>query len=146
VLEAVFILLEPLSPSRRIFIGSHSLPPLVRRFGPSELVKLWREAEELAKTKRKLLAIQQEAEAAKEIQRHKAEIAKLQEDLRTIKAKQSLCFNQPSPKYSIPNQSTFTKGNVPFAQPPPFTTFSRSPFINPFESGPSNHDIHTIRT
>jgi hypothetical protein len=27
VLEAVFILLEPLSPSRRIFIGSHSLPP-----------------------------------------------------------------------------------------------------------------------
>jgi hypothetical protein len=28
VLEAVFILLEPLSPSRRIFIGSHSLPSL----------------------------------------------------------------------------------------------------------------------
>jgi hypothetical protein len=28
VLEAVFILLEPSSPSRRIFIGSHSLPPL----------------------------------------------------------------------------------------------------------------------
>jgi hypothetical protein len=27
-LEAVFILLEPLSPSRRIFIGSHSLPPI----------------------------------------------------------------------------------------------------------------------
>jgi hypothetical protein len=26
VLEAVFILLEPLSPSRKIFIGSHSLP------------------------------------------------------------------------------------------------------------------------
>jgi hypothetical protein len=26
VLEVVFILLEPLSPSRRIFIGSHSLP------------------------------------------------------------------------------------------------------------------------
>jgi hypothetical protein len=36
VLEAVFILLESLSPSRRIFIGSHSLPPsLVRRIGPS---------------------------------------------------------------------------------------------------------------
>jgi hypothetical protein len=32
VLEAVFILLEFPSPSRRIFIGSHSLPPsLVRR-------------------------------------------------------------------------------------------------------------------
>jgi hypothetical protein len=28
VLEALFILLEFLSPSRRIFIGSHSLPPL----------------------------------------------------------------------------------------------------------------------
>jgi hypothetical protein len=37
VLAVVFILLEPLSPSRRIFIGSHSLPPpsLVHRFGPS---------------------------------------------------------------------------------------------------------------
>jgi hypothetical protein len=28
VLEAVFVLLEPSSPSRRILIGSHSLPPL----------------------------------------------------------------------------------------------------------------------
>jgi hypothetical protein len=44
----------------------------------AELAKLWKEAEELAKSKKKLLAIQQEAEAAKEIQRHKAEIAKLQ--------------------------------------------------------------------
>jgi hypothetical protein len=36
VLEAVFILLEFPFPSRRIFIGSHSLPPsLVRRIGPS---------------------------------------------------------------------------------------------------------------
>jgi hypothetical protein len=35
VLETVFILLEPLSPSIRMFIGSHSLPPLVRRIGPS---------------------------------------------------------------------------------------------------------------
>jgi hypothetical protein len=36
VLEAVFILLEFPSPSRRIFIGSHSLPSsLVRRIGPS---------------------------------------------------------------------------------------------------------------
>jgi hypothetical protein len=36
VLEVVFILLESLSPSRRIFIGSQSLPPsLVCRFGPS---------------------------------------------------------------------------------------------------------------
>jgi hypothetical protein len=36
VLEVVFVLLEFSSPSRRIFIGSHSLPPsLVRRIGPS---------------------------------------------------------------------------------------------------------------
>jgi hypothetical protein len=37
VLEAVFVLLESPSPSRRIFIGSHSLLPpfLVRRIGPS---------------------------------------------------------------------------------------------------------------
>jgi hypothetical protein len=39
VLEVVFILLEPPSPSRRIFIGSRSLPPsLVRRIGPSIVV------------------------------------------------------------------------------------------------------------
>jgi hypothetical protein len=35
VLEALFIFLEFLSPSRRIFIGSHSLPPL--RFAVSVL-------------------------------------------------------------------------------------------------------------
>jgi hypothetical protein len=35
VLEAVFVLLESSSPSRRIFIGSHSPPSLVRRIGPS---------------------------------------------------------------------------------------------------------------
>jgi hypothetical protein len=112
----------------------------------AELAKLRKEVDELAKTKKRLLAVQQEAEAAKEIQRHKAEIAKLQEELRLIKAKQSLSFNQPSPGYSVPNQSTFMKGNMPFTQPPPYTTFSRNPFINPFESGPSNHDIHTILT
>jgi hypothetical protein len=39
-LEAVFVLLEFSSPSRRIFIGSHSLPPsLVRRIGPSKTRK-----------------------------------------------------------------------------------------------------------
>jgi hypothetical protein len=38
VLEAVFVLLESLSPSRRIFIGSHSLPPsLVGRIGSSAI-------------------------------------------------------------------------------------------------------------
>jgi hypothetical protein len=100
----------------------------------------------LAKTKKRLLALQQEAEAVKEIQRHKAEIVKLQEELCLIKAKQSLSFNQPSPKYSIPNKSTYIEGNMPFTQSPPYTTFSRNPFINPFESGPSNHDIQTIRT
>jgi hypothetical protein len=110
------------------------------------LAKLRKEAEELAKAKKRLLAVQQEAEAAKEIQRQKAEIAKLQEELRSIKAKQSLSFNQPSHEYTVPNQSIFTEGNGLFTQPPPHTTFSRNPFVNPFESGLSNHDIHTIRT
>jgi hypothetical protein len=35
---------------------------------------------------------------------------------------------------------------MPFTQPPPYTTFSRNPFLNPFESGHSNHDTRTIRT
>jgi hypothetical protein len=112
----------------------------------AELAKLCKEAEELAKAKKRLPAVQQEAKAAKEIQRQKAEIAKLQEELRVIKAKQSLNFNQSSPEYSVPNQSTFTEGNMPFTQPPPYTTFSRNPFVNPFEPGPSNHDVHTIHT
>jgi hypothetical protein len=110
------------------------------------LDKLHKEAEELAKAKKRFLAVQHEAEAAKEIQRQKTEITKLQEELRAIKAKQSLSFNQPSPEYSVPNQSNFTERNELFTQPPPHTTFSRNPFINPFESGPSNHDVHTIRT
>jgi hypothetical protein len=33
-----------------------------------------------------------------------------------------------------------------FTQPLPYTTFSRNPFINPFESGLLNHHIHTVRT
>jgi hypothetical protein len=70
----------------------------------------------LAKAKKRLLAVQQEAEVAKQIQRQKAQIAKLQEELRAIKAKQSLNFNQPSPEYSVLNQSTLTEGNMPFTQ------------------------------
>jgi hypothetical protein len=89
-----------------------------------------------------LLAVQHEAE----IQKQKAEIAKLQKELRAIKAKQSLSFNQPSPEYIVPNQSNFTERNEFFTQPPLHTTFSRNPFVNPFEFGPSHHDIHTIRT
>jgi hypothetical protein len=107
---------------------------------------LCKETEELAKDKKRLLAVQHEAEAAKEIQKQKAETAKLQEELRAIKAKQSLSFNQPSPKYIVPNQSNFTKRNEFFTQSPPHTTFSHNPFINPFESRPSHHDINTIRT
>jgi hypothetical protein len=53
----------------------------------AELAKLCKEAEKLAKAKKRLLAVQQEAEAAKEIQRQKAEISKLQEELRIIKSK-----------------------------------------------------------
>jgi flagellar motility protein MotE (MotC chaperone) len=59
----------------------------------AELAKLRKEAEELARTKKRLLAIQHEAE----IQKQKAEIASLKEELRALKAKQSLSFNQPSP-------------------------------------------------
>jgi hypothetical protein len=46
VLEVVFILLEPPSPSRKIFIGSHSLPPLsfavsvLQPYPPDELVQV----------------------------------------------------------------------------------------------------------
>jgi hypothetical protein len=71
----------------------------------AELDKLRREAEELAKTKKRLLAVQHEAE----IQKQKVEIAKLQEELCALKAKQSLSFNQPSPEYTVPNQSNFTE-------------------------------------
>jgi hypothetical protein len=59
----------------------------------AELARLWKESNELAKTKKRLLAVQQEADAAKEIQRQMAEIAKLQEELCLINAKQSLNFN-----------------------------------------------------
>jgi hypothetical protein len=107
----------------------------------AELAKLRREAEELARTKKRLLAIQHEAE----IQKQKAEIAGLKEELRALKANQSLSFNQPSPEYTVPNQSNFNERTEFFTQPPPHTTFSRNPFVSPFESGPSHQDIHTIR-
>jgi hypothetical protein len=88
------------------------------------LAKLRREAEELARTKKRLLAIQHEAE----IQNQKAKIAGLKEELRALKAKQSLCFNQPSPEYTIPNHPNFNERTEFFTQPPPHTTFSRNPF------------------
>jgi hypothetical protein len=44
----------------------------------AELAKLCKEAKELAKAEKRLLVVQHEAEAAKEIQKQKAEIAKLQ--------------------------------------------------------------------
>jgi flagellar motility protein MotE (MotC chaperone) len=56
----------------------------------AELAKLRKEAEELARTKKRLLAIQHEAE----IQKQKAEIASLKEELRALKAKQSLSFSK----------------------------------------------------
>jgi hypothetical protein len=95
----------------------------------AELAKLRKEAEELARTKKRLLAIQHEAE----IQKQKAEIASLKEELRALKAKQSLSFNQPSPEYTVPNQSNFNERTEFFTQPPPHTTFSRNPFVSPFE-------------
>jgi LmbE family N-acetylglucosaminyl deacetylase len=50
----------------------------------AELAKLRKEADELARTKKRLLAVQQEADAAKEIQRKKVEITKSQKELRLI--------------------------------------------------------------
>jgi hypothetical protein len=97
----------------------------------AELAKLRKEAEELARTKKRLLAIQHEAE----IQKQKAEIASLKEELRALKAKQSLSFNQPSPEYTVSNQSNFNECTEFFTQPPPHNTFSRNPFVSPFESG-----------
>jgi hypothetical protein len=108
----------------------------------AELAKLRKEAEELARTKKRILAIQHEAE----VQKQKAEIASLKEELRALKAKQSLSFNQPSPEYTVPNQSNFNERTEFFTQPPPHTTFSRNPFVSPLELGPSHQDVHTIRT
>jgi hypothetical protein len=108
----------------------------------AELFKLRREAEELARTKKRLLAVQYEAE----IRKQKAEITNLKEQLRALKAKKSLSFNQPSPEYTVPNQSNFNERTEFFTQPPPHTSFSRNPFVSPIESGPSHQDVHTIRT
>jgi hypothetical protein len=79
----------------------------------AELAKLRRDAEELARTKKRLLAVQHEAE----IQKQKAEVARLQEELCALKAKQSLSFSQPSPEYTIPNQSNFTERTEFFTLP-----------------------------
>jgi hypothetical protein len=98
---------EELNPSTLFTQGEELLESgaaMARTAHEAELAKLRREAEDLAKTKR-LLAVQHEAE----IQKQKAEIAKLQEELCALKAKQSLCFNQPSPEYTVPNQSNFTE-------------------------------------
>jgi hypothetical protein len=92
----------------------------------AELAKLRREAEELARTKKRLQEIQHEAE----IQRQKPEIASLKEELRALKAKQSLSFDQPSPEYTVPNQSNFNEHTEFFTQPPPHTTFSHNPFVS----------------
>jgi hypothetical protein len=131
---------EELNPST-LLIQGEALP----EFGATheaELAKLCREAEELARAKKRLLAIQHEAE----IQKQKAEIASLKEELCALKAKQSLSYNQPSPEYTIPNQSNFNERTEFFTQPPPHTTFSRNPFVSPFKSGPSHQDVHTICT
>jgi hypothetical protein len=147
---------EELSPSNSLTQGEEPTDPNANQPRPNhdviaakakaayevELAKLQKEADEVDKTKKRLLAVQQEVDAAKGMQRQKAEIAKLQEELRIIKAKQYVNFNQPSPEYSVPIHSTHTEGNMPFTQPPPYTTFNR----NPFGSGPSNQDTRTIRT
>jgi hypothetical protein len=105
---------DELNPSSLVTQGEELLEPSAATAKAAyevELAKLRKEAEELAKAKKRLLAVHQEAEAAKEIQRQKAEISKLQEELRVIKAKQSLSLNQPSPEYTVPNHSNFTERN-----------------------------------
>jgi hypothetical protein len=70
-LEAAFVLLEFSSPSRRIFIGSHSLPPsLVHRIGPSE--------DQLLKSRKHAAAKQSKLDAA---------FAKYQNDVQDMHAK-----------------------------------------------------------
>jgi flagellar motility protein MotE (MotC chaperone) len=88
---------EDLNPSTLLTQGEEL--PKSGAAHEAELAKLRRDAEELARAKKRLLAVQQEAE----IQKQKAEIASLKEELRALKAKQFLSFNQPSPEYTIPN-------------------------------------------
>jgi hypothetical protein len=80
---------EELNPSTLLNKGEELPEPsatAAKATYEAELAKLCKEAEELAKDKKRLLAVQQEAKAAKEIKRQKADIAKLQEELRAIKA------------------------------------------------------------
>jgi hypothetical protein len=111
---------EELNPSTLLTQGEEVPEPSAveaKAMYKAELAKLRKEDEELAKAKKRLLTVQHEAEVAKKNSHEKVEITKLQEELCAIKAKQSLSFNQPSPEYTVPNQSIFTEGNVPFTQP-----------------------------
>jgi hypothetical protein len=116
-------------------------PPEPNPAHEAELAKLRKEAEELARTKKRLLAIQHEAE----IQKQKAEIASLKEELRS-KSKAILKLQPTTPEYNVPSQPNFNERTEFFTQPPPHSTFSRNPFVSPFESGPSHQDVHIIRT
>jgi hypothetical protein len=63
---------EELNPSTLLTQGEELLEPsaaVTKATYETELAKLRKEAEELAKAKKRLLAVQQEAEAAKEIQK-----------------------------------------------------------------------------
>jgi hypothetical protein len=122
---------EELNPSTLLTQGeqlSEPSPATAKATYEAEFAKLRKEAEKLAKAKKTLLAVQHEAETTKEFQKQKAKIAKLQEELRAIKAKQSLSFNQPSPEYTVPNQSNFTERNEfspsPLHTPPSTVTLS----------------------
>jgi hypothetical protein len=63
-----------------------------------------------------------------------------------LKSKAIPKFQSTLARVYCPNQSNFTERIEFFTKPPPHTTFSRNPFVNPFESGPSHQDVHTIRT
>jgi hypothetical protein len=79
-----------LNPSNLLNQGEEVPDPNLNQPRPNQEATA---ADELAKIKKRLLVVQQEADAAKEIQRQKVEIAKLNKELRIIKAKQSLNFN-----------------------------------------------------
>jgi hypothetical protein len=81
---------EELNPSNLLNQGEEVPDPNLNQPRPNQEATA---ADELAKIKKRLLVVQQEADAAKEIQRQKVEIAKLNKELRIIKAKQSLNFN-----------------------------------------------------
>jgi hypothetical protein len=115
VLEVVFVLLEPSSPSRRIFIGSHSLPPsLVRRIGPSvygfkphtpmDLLSLpLQEQVNLDATKRSDFIKRLHTETRKNIEKKSAQYAKQAKVRRRLHFSQEILYGCIYARIAFPN-------------------------------------------